>query len=344
MAFQYNPGVQNRVGEIRANSNLAFGQALIGLLSTLGQMHERNKARTTALNMDAKSAEGAFKADLTSAGEDPQSQASVLARWNVASPDQFQTLSAKDKAARRDGVITAEKLMEFNQQRQAQQRDQASAATVAKLVGSVAGGVSGTTPDGKPAASTPKLLLGAMKGLSDTDKQALMAGGPGQNFMSQLLASSNRDDLALMREQAAADMQKDRDEAAASRNDASNDTKLTIAQQRLDEADKTRQGRAAVDSAHIEYWKSKANGTISPDKEFTYWSTRSNNPFLTADERAEADAQAKSMISQRKAGAGAGAPAAAVALPKSKGDLVKGQTYQTSRGPATWDGTQFVPQ
>jgi hypothetical protein len=40
------------------------------------------------------------------------------------------------------------------------------------------------------------------------------------------------------------------------------------------------------------------------------------------------------------------APAAATAaplpMPKAKADLVKGSVYNTARGPATWDGTQFV--
>jgi len=43
---------------------------------------------------------------------------------------------------------------------------------------------------------------------------------------------------------------------------------------------------------------------------------------------------------------GANAPAAGSAsginLPSSKADLVKGQTYNTARGPAVWDGSQFV--
>ena len=29
-------------------------------------------------------------------------------------------------------------------------------------------------------------------------------------------------------------------------------------------------------------------------------------------------------------------------VPQSKDDLVKGQTYNTARGPAVWDGSQFV--
>lgn len=37
-----------------------------------------------------------------------------------------------------------------------------------------------------------------------------------------------------------------------------------------------------------------------------------------------------------------GAPNAAVPLPKSQSQLVKGRRYQTARGEATWDGTQFV--
>jgi len=42
---------------------------------------------------------------------------------------------------------------------------------------------------------------------------------------------------------------------------------------------------------------------------------------------------------------GASAPMMAIKftpLPKSKADLKSGQTYQTSRGPAKWDGTKFV--
>jgi hypothetical protein len=29
-------------------------------------------------------------------------------------------------------------------------------------------------------------------------------------------------------------------------------------------------------------------------------------------------------------------------MPKAKADLVKGSVYNTARGPATWDGKQFV--
>jgi hypothetical protein len=29
-------------------------------------------------------------------------------------------------------------------------------------------------------------------------------------------------------------------------------------------------------------------------------------------------------------------------MPKSKDDLVKNSVYNTARGPATWDGKQFV--
>jgi hypothetical protein len=35
-------------------------------------------------------------------------------------------------------------------------------------------------------------------------------------------------------------------------------------------------------------------------------------------------------------------PAAALPMPKSKDDLVKNSVYNTARGPATWDGKQFV--
>jgi hypothetical protein len=39
-----------------------------------------------------------------------------------------------------------------------------------------------------------------------------------------------------------------------------------------------------------------------------------------------------------------GSAAAVEPLPKSKTDLVKGKRYQTARGPAVWDGKQFMPE
>lgn len=46
---------------------------------------------------------------------------------------------------------------------------------------------------------------------------------------------------------------------------------------------------------------------------------------------------------EKAMGASAGPTAEPMALPKKKEELQKGQRYQTAKGVATWDGTQFIP-
>jgi hypothetical protein len=351
--FEYNPGVQSQAASIYANSNQLFGQMLVRLLEGMGQQREREKNKMEALNLDAKSAQAAFKADLAAAGDDDAAQQKVRQTWGFATPGQEKTISAQDWVGRQKGVVTAEQLISFAQQRQQQQAD----VEGAKLVPTVLAGaqklrdteqptfsaISGTQNPRKPLSDL--LLQSLNTSLTDQQKQTLARSRSGMSLLMDAMRSgSQQDETAAVtartqgvQAQREADFQQkmkfneDRANAAQALNDAKV-AHLTA----QNEALKAGKGLSAKDE--LGYWKAKQTALLN------------GSPFHKDDadwqaQLQEADAKVKELIG------GAGKPQGASAA-KSEADeappvpekskLVKDQKYTTARGVFTWDGEKFV--
>ena len=70
-----------------------------------------------------------------------------------------------------------------------------------------------------------------------------------------------------------------------------------------------------------------------------------NNPLAVTDSEAYRrafDEEVRSITAQFSAPSG-GNTGAGVPVPSSANDLVVGTVYNTARGPATWNGTSFIP-
>jgi hypothetical protein len=63
---------------------------------------------------------------------------------------------------------------------------------------------------------------------------------------------------------------------------------------------------------------------------------------IPTDENKKLAAEVHAEIQGLMKGGGKGGSAEALPMPKTKGELKSGQQYQTGRGVATWNGTQFV--
>ncbi len=222
--FEYNPGVSDQRAQIFQNSNAMFGQALMGLLTSMGKAREQKQNKLDALTLDAKAADATFKADLAEAGQDPEAQKGVLSRYGVGSTEEFGHKSAVEKVATAQGVTASERNQRDLQQILRQRIEDKGSSMLPQLLtraSEMRDTPAGTDGSGQPAPRQPmsQVLMKALKTFNPDEQKAL---GQSSAFQS------------LIQKQLGGEMQDERTQQYITERGREADARLTVQKQRAD--------------------------------------------------------------------------------------------------------------